>query len=212
MMGFTLRLSPRLTQRQEQRLTLGQREAIKQVILNDRLSLVGAVHGGNYSPRAVCPKCKHEMTSLEIIQGFNTNPTDYTTGCTRCHHRFPPILKWANDWMSVEIPFYCPTQVLAQLHGLETESAEEIRRKHAAIYHSVVVHHGCLRKAFAKIGIQYAFESIPAWEKKVEDYLGRLPDTVIAQVVDQSVKTIRALRKKLNIVSFSRRTLIEVEE
>jgi hypothetical protein len=98
-------------------------------------------------------------------------------------------------------------QVLAQLGGLETKSLDEIMTGYPGVYHSVRVHHGNLRRAFEKIGVQYPFENITDWKTKVGEFLGKLPDTIVAEVVDMPVRAIRKLRKSLNIKPFSRREL-----
>lgn len=192
---------------QAQRLTHTQKQEIKAGLLNARLELVGAIHGGSYKPRATCPSCNRELTPLEIISGFRDEVTDYTTSCTRCNHRFEPKLSYRSIASTMELPFYCATQVLAQLDGLEMFPPEEIQKERPAIYHSVRVHHGNFRIAFEKIGIQYQFETVTNWKDKVRDFLGKLPDTVIAEVVDLPVRTIRKLRNDLNIDVFRPRDL-----
>jgi len=191
---------------------LEQRLVIKQALLMRRLDLTGAVHGGNYQPEAVCPQCDRSLTPFEIIKGFRSDPHDYTTCCTQCHYRFAPKLMWKDPVGSAELQFYCATQVLEQLLGLEKMTPDEIREKKPAVYHSVLVHHGNLRAAFQKISIQYQFENVTNWKEKIEDFLGKLPDTVIAKVVDVSVRSIRSLRKSLEIEPFSRRAILAEEE
>ena len=208
-MGMSLRASHEVRATQSIRLTATQKLAAKQTLLTLRLALVGAVHGGDYQPRAQCPRCERTLTSLEIMQGFRSDPLDYTTECTFCHTRFDPKLVWRMGESYAEIPFYCPSQVLYQLNGLEGLKPEEMQKEHPAIYHSVRVHHGNLRKAFEKVGIQYQYENVVNWKERVNDFLGKLPDTVIAEVVDLSVKTIRNLRNSLGIKPFSRRQLLD---
>lgn len=210
MLGLSQSLAPRQTIHQEQRLTQSQKQEIKASLLLRRLDLVASIHGERYEPRAQCPnlKCQRKLTPLEIIAGFRNDPTDYTTACTSCHTRFEPKLVYSSDVARAEIPFYCATQVLAQLRGLEMLPPEEIQKNQPAIYHSVRVHHGNFRVAFEKIGIQYPFETITNWKEKVQDFLGKLPDTVIAEVVDMSVGTVRALRKSLRIKAFQLRDVL----
>ncbi len=200
-------MGQRLVVRQEQRLTHTQKQEIKAGLLSARLDLVGAIHGGSYRPRATCPGCYRKLTPLEIIAGFRDDVTDYTTSCTYCNKRFEPKLSYSSSASTIELPFYCATQVLAQLGGLEVLPPEEIQKEHPAIYHSVRVHHGNFRIAFEKIGIQYHFETVTNWKDKVRDFLGKLPDTVIAEVVDLPVRTIRKLRNDLNIDVFRPRDL-----
>ncbi len=207
--GLSMRLSPTLTQEVSHRLTLGQKLQIKAAILGMRLDLIGSIHGGNYQPHAVCPTCARAMTAMEIIAGFRDDPNDYTTSCTFCNKRFEPKLLYRMGEDRAELPFYCATQVLAQLHGLETLKPEEIQKNHQAIYHSVRVHHGNFRIAFQQLGVQYAYETITNWKEKVQGFLGKLPDTTIAEVVDLPVSTVRTLRNSLGIPTFSRRRLLE---
>ncbi len=209
-LGFRLSASVRLTQTVA--LTVTQRAQIKSTLLTLRLGLVGRVHGGDYKPRAQCPRCQRTMTALEIISGFLSDPNDYTTACTSCNYRFEPQLVYRTDGITAELPFYCSSQVLAQLPGLESMKPEEIQKSAPAIYHSVRVHHGNFRIAFEKIGIQYAYESVSNWQDRVRDFLGKLPDKTIAEVVDMSVNKIRALRNSLGISTFSRRRLLEEEQ
>lgn len=185
---------------------------IRQALLELRLNLIGAIHGGSYRPKAQCPACSRHLTSLEIIQGFRNDPTDYTTACTACRARFEPKLVWKMDAIEAEIPFFCSTQVLEQLRGLENKSPDQIQLEDVAVYHSVRVHYGNLRRAFEKIGIPYAFENVTNWKERVRDFLGKLPDTVIAEVVDMPVRTVRNLRKSLGIASFHRRDAILARE
>jgi len=112
----------------------------------------------------------------------------------------------------MELPFYCATQVLAQLNGLQELPPEEIQKEHPAIYHSVRVHHGNFRIAFEKIGIQYRFETVTNWKEKVRDFLGKLPDTVVAEVVDMPVRQVRKLRNDLGIEVFRVRNIIPEED
>lgn len=204
---MTLSLGQRQVVYQAKRLTHIHKQEIKASLLSTRLDLVGAIHGGNYRPHATCPKCYRQLTPLEIIAGFRDDVTDYTTACTSCNHRFAPKLSYNNSYSSVELPFFCATQVLDQLKGLQDLPPEVIQKNHPAIYHSVRVHHGNFRVAFEKIGIQYQFETVTNWKEKVRDFLGKLPDTVIAEVVDLPVRAIRKLRNELEIDVFRHRNL-----
>jgi hypothetical protein len=187
---------------------LEQKAVAKQALLGRRFDFVGAIYGGNYKPEAKCPACGRSLTPIEIMQGFRNDPLDYTTECTSCHGRFAPKIVWRDSDIScVELPFYCSEQVLARLEGLAGKTPDQIQKDHAAIYHSVLIHHGNLRRAFQRIGIQYPYENVMDWQEKVRDFLGKLPDTVVASVVDLPVRKIRNLRKSFDIQPFSYREL-----
>jgi hypothetical protein len=110
--------------------------------------------------------------------------------------------------MQIELPFYCDCQTLAQLHGKEMLQPEQFAREHPAIYRSAIIHHGGIRRAFEKIGIQYVFEEIGDWKNKIRPFLGCLPDTIIAECVDVSVGTIRTIRRKLGVSRCTSRKML----
>jgi hypothetical protein len=58
---------------------------------------------------------------------------------------------------------------------------------------SALVHFGSLSAAFAKVGIEYTAEAEKrkGWQDRIATFLGRVPDTLIAEVVGVSVTTVR---------------------
>lgn len=91
------------------------------------------------------------------------------------------------------------------MKGKEHLSPAELSRQHPAIYRSAIVHHGSIRGSFAKLGITYKFEEIFNWENKVTAFLGRLPDTIIAECVEVSTSVIRRMRQKLKIPAYMKK-------
>ena len=71
-----------LVQRQSlvQRLTLGQRFTLQTQILQLRSQLLEALRKEKYTPVAKCPACGMELNHLQIMQGFNRDVNDLTTG------------------------------------------------------------------------------------------------------------------------------------
>ena len=205
--GLSFRQEPQLSQRLEQKL------AHKQA-LTLRLSLVQRlarkIRGAeeDYRPKGTCPKCDRRLTPAEIVLGFNRNPTDVTTKCPRCKHRFAPILFAARlaGASSVEMPFYCPTQTLAMLKPeMASVAFDEFKKEYTAIYRSAAYHFGSLKAAFAKINLTYKLEPrISAWQKKVLSFLGKLPDAVIASNARTTVRAVRKLRKEKGIGPYRR--------
>ncbi|MFA6131719.1 MAG: hypothetical protein WC702_01455 [Patescibacteria group bacterium] len=215
MPSLSMGLGLRHEQRLEPRLSLAQRaHQVQAHIFGLRLQLIGDLRNEQYKPKGVCPKCSRRMTPTEILRGFNNDPNDFTTACTGCGFRFDPKLKCSDQhgtW--VEVPFYCNCQTLERLRGKETLRPSELVRQHAGIYRSAIVHFGNIRAAFAQIGIEYALEDFNNWENKVEVFLGRLPDTVIAECVGRPVVEVRRLRRKLGISRYTtRRALDELGE
>ena len=204
----------RLTQHMTQslRLTQEQRLKVSQLSFSLRLQLIGELRSERYKPQASCPNCLRKLTPVEIIKGFNQDPNDFTTCCTNCGHRFAPILICFNDEIQIELPFYCDVQTLSKLPGKEELSPEQLLREYPGLYRSAIIHHGCIRRAFEKIGVKYVFEEISDWKSKILPFLGRMPDTIIADCVDASVAKIRAIRHKLGISRYTLRKALEDEE
>lgn len=200
-----LRMSQSVRLSQEIHLTQAQRMAVDIEGLELRRGLVAAVRGETFTPKAVCPACRHFLSDYEIMKGFKSDPTDFTTGCPKCKHRFLPRLFHTSGMGSMEVAFYCPVQTLQQLPALKDTPLEDFRSRFAAIYHSAVAHFGGLKQAFGKLGLTYAHEADLDWRKRVGSFLGKLPDTVIAALVGAGVRVIRRLRNEQGIKRYSRR-------
>ncbi len=205
-MGMGMSMRPAL----RQTLSLSQKFVMLQAhMLSLRLMLLQEVRGIRYSPSGDCPKCGRVLTPLEIIKGFNEDPHDFTTACTACGARFEPQMKSYSDIGTLEMPFFCSCQTLDQLRSFGNINPDELQKTQPAIYHSAIIHHGTLRNAFKKIGIPYGFDEVTDWKRKVHSFLGRLPDTVIADVAGVSAKVIAQLRKKYNISRCTREKMFE---
>lgn len=211
MSGMSFGHEMRQTQRIAQSLRLSPelRQNIQGHVFALRMELIQQLRDEQYTPAGVCPSCRRELTPVEIIRGFNQDPNDFTTRCSGCGTRFEPVLVCFGNGVRVELPFYCGSQTLAQMRGLETLRPEEFAREYPAIYRSAIVHHGGVRRAFEKLGIRYAFEEISDWKNKIQPFLGRLPDTVIAKCVDVSAGAIGTMRRKLGIERYALRAALD---
>lgn len=203
MVGMSFVLTQSL--RQEVRLTQDQRMVVAQKLLQIRLDLVHAVHGEEYRPHGRCPVCQHNLSAYEIAKGFNNDPTDYNTTCPKCKQRFAPRLYQSSASGRVEHAFYCPSQTLAQLEPLGAVPYDVLRSKYSSVCASAKVHFGGLKQAFAKAGVEYAFAPDLEWRNQIGPFLGKLPDTVIAEFVDASPKAIGALRRERGIPRYNPR-------
>ena len=201
MVGLGLRMT--------QRVEISQEQALEQKFAL-RLELVQALRDEEYRPQGDCPECFHKLTAVEIIRGFNRDPNDFTTACPKCKHRFIPRLVLLAGETRGEMAFYCAVQALEQLRGKEALAPEELLAKHQAAYRSAIVHYGSIRSAFEKIGVDYRFPEISDWRAKVKPYLGRLPDTIVAECAGVSRHVVSRMRKKLGISRFTRDSLREV--
>lgn len=204
--GLSQEARQELRQDQSLRQTVEQRQALT---LDLRLDMFAALRGIRYTPTAKCPKCGRSLTTLEILKGFNNDPEDYTTSCSACNVRFNPGLSYKDALGFVEMPFFCSMQTLNQLKGLESLNPDDLKKANPAVYHSAIVHHGTLRNAFKKIGIKYTFDEVVDWKAKIRLFLGRLPDTVIAEVAGVSAKAIARQRKKHNVPRCTAQSMAE---
>ena len=174
------------------------------------MALVGALHGEQYEPQGTCSKCGRKLTVSEILRGFNRNPNDFTTRCTKCGNRFEPqLIVFPENGGRIEFPFYCDNQVLAQLGKHRDLSPEIIAQKYPAIYRSAIVHHGSISEAFKKAGIKYNFDETLDWKNKIAGFLGKLPDTIIAKCARIAVYKIRAMRRQMKIQRFTTKVALE---
>jgi len=208
-MGMSMGLSQSLHIEMTQRLTMEQSIIIQQRMFRLRMELIHTIRDERYLPIARCPSCQKNLTPINIMKGFNRNPSDFTTKCPRCKNRFLPSLICTTEGLSITLPFFCPCQVLDQLQGKETLHPDKLAREHPAIYRSAIVHHGSIRNAFKKIGAEYLFEDISDWKQKIKPFLGKLPDSQVARCVNASASSIRLMRMKLKIKKFSRKKLLK---
>ena len=185
----------------EQRLE--QKTRLKLSILSQWLQLVGEMRGERYSPKGTCPECHRELNPVEILGGFNDDPNDFTTRCSGCGHRFQPILISFNGISSMEFPFFCDIQTLNKLQDKKDVCPDDLARLHPATYRSAIVHHGNLKNAFKKISIDYLFDEITDWRNKIKPFLGKLPDTRIAEALNVPVSSIRGMRRKAGLSRFT---------
>ena len=197
--GFRQTQNLSLRQTQTRRLTMTQRLIIEQRQLDERIHLMGNLHNVEYVLEAICTNCGRRLKTLEILRGFTIDPTDLTTKCNSCGMRFLAYLKAKNSYVSIEVAFYCPTQTLDQLRDKQNLTLYQLITKYAAIYHSALIHFGTLKNAFSRIGVNYELEGRTDWKNKARHFLGKLPDTVIAECVGEKVTTIRSFRRSLNI-------------
>lgn len=194
---------------QRQVLSLEQRQYLKVQLFCLQLELVGVLRDEKYEPRAQCSRCERQLTAVEILGGFLDDPTDFTTECPVCHHRFRPMLISFSDASQIELQFFCESQVLAMLPQFSELSPEQLSREQSAIYRSAIIHHGSLRQAFGKIDIDYQHETIHGWQNVVMPFLGKLQDTTIAGAAGITVAAVRYLRRKHGIDRFSQRKSAE---
>lgn len=196
MIGLKLEVKTWLSQKQRIRLEQGYR-------LELRLQLIHALRGEEYLLASKCPDCSAELEPIDIIRGFNKNPSDFTTGCPQCGKRFEPRVVCFDHGERIEFDLYCNAQMLATLPGKEHLSPEQFAREYPGIYRSAIVHHGSIHTAFATIGIAYEWsEERHGWENKIMSFLGELPDTVIARCSGVPVSRIRETRHRLGIARY----------
>ena len=162
--------------------------------------------GVKYYPENSCPICHHHLKLTEILKGYSDDPKDLQTQCPRCKTRFEARLR--SD--AAQLRWYCPNQALYALQeggSREILKPEEIMQWNQSVYHSLLTHFGSVANAFKQLGITYTHGEVPNWHSRVKPFLGKLPDTVIAQIVGTSRNIINALRKSFGVPAFNRRVL-----
>ena len=195
MMGMGCRLEMRLSQRLKQEHRLAQS-------LSLRTKLLDAVRGEKYNPKAVCPECSRKLSAADIVKGFRNDPTDITTCCPKCKHRFEAKLVCDVLGGRIEVPFLCKQQTMAALPA-NSVTPEDISRNHPAVYRSAIFHFGSLKKAYAEAGMDYPHVDKAAdWADKVMNFLGLVPDGMIASVAGVSVYKVKKLRRDIGIPGF----------
>ena len=174
------------------------------------LDFVNAAHGLSILPMATCPKCDYQLLIGEIMVGFTTDVTDFTTGCPRCKTRFHAT-NLVNFSTGKEIAFCCPVQVLDRMTDMEQLDAKVIRVKYPDIYETAVFHFGSRFNAFKRKGIEYRREHLD-WTNKARTLLGKVPDRDIATVFGVDIRDVRAKREGFHIGRFSgRKTIIPAD-
>lgn len=189
-------------------LTQSQKLAVTNYIIGLRIDLVGSLAGVKYYPENSCPTCHRVLKLSEILKGYNNDPKDLRTTCPKCKERF--VAKLRSN--TAELRWYCPNQALSALQeggSREMLKPEEILQWNDSVYHSLLTHFGSVTNAFKKLGITYTHGEVPNWHSRVRPFLGKLPDTVIAQIVGVNRNIINALRKSFSINAFNRRKLAE---
>lgn len=176
-----------------------------------RLDLTQVLRDEKCTPQAICPNCSYELSPIEILRGFRDDPHDFTTCCPKpqCTQRFEARLQRyvGTSGASSETRFYCAMQTTAQLTPeLAQLSQEALRRAEPSLYFSALTHYGTLARAFAAADLKYPHTEIRDWQDKVAGFLGRLPDTAIAECAGVSVKRVRELRRFRQISPYKRET------
>lgn len=201
---LSLRLQQAVALTQEQRLLIQTR------MVQIRLDLHDAVYERRFEPKADCPQCGRQLTVIEILKGFTSDPADVTTLCPSCKHRFPAQLHaLLSHVSSMRVSFFCPSQTIARLRGFEHFNFEEIKRKDPSILYSALIHFGTLQNAFRQVGVDYAEDPKPqSWQERIESFLGQISDRDIAEIVGVRRSDIAVLRRRRNIHAFRRRDLL----
>ena len=191
--------------RQSIRMTQAVKQAIGNRLLHLRLDLISQIVGVIYTPRMDCPECRHSLTLLEVIKGYSSDPSNLETTCPNCGKRFVARLMSG----PVELTWYCPNQALYELKGQENLTPAQILKWNPSVYHSALTHFGSMANTFKEMGIDYPHKEQAAWHGKIHEFLGKLPDAIIAEVVSVKPGVITRLRKKFDIPAFRRQKLAE---
>lgn len=194
----TIAMRAALRQRLETRVTLA--------LLPIRSEIVAALYpDGNFQPGGSCSSCGHNPTAEEILRGFSNDPFETTTACPRCSNRFQPRFIAQGNASSIELPMYCELQTLVKLEDLIGSSFEEIRRNHPAVLASARYYWGSLTAGFRLLEIEFLGEPPVQWQERLGAFLGKVPDTMIAEIAGSSRSAVRSLRLKHKVPAYKRK-------
>ena len=114
MMGLSMRqdMSPKLEQKTSVKIALALR------LSQTRISPIGN-----------CSNCGYVLTKDEIQRGWRNDPTDFTTQCPSCGHRFVAslILIRSGEEEDVErVEYLCPQQLFAELEKVQRGTSKRL--------------------------------------------------------------------------------------
>ena len=196
-MNFSMRLSPSLKLKQKIGLTLKQRFTM-------RLKMVLAITDRQLNPLAVCCSCGHSLSLEEILKGFLPDPVNTTTQCPVCKYRFQPKLNCRDPYGAYSVSFYCASQTLHRLNPQRFYTPEEFQKTQPSLYHSALAHFGSLHGAFKQLGHNYPHDKQKKWREKARPFLGRYPDSLIAECVGVTTSAVGQYRRSRGIPSWSK--------
>lgn len=201
--GIGFGFKQELTVRQTVRLSAELRTKVEQA-MSLRLSLLAdAWRDFRYEPRAICPACSHPLTLAQIEAGFSNSPTNHAVKCPMCSNPFyAELVSKTKTGHIVAGHYYCKQQTLHEIREHSDKSPTTFEAKMKDIYLSALRHFGNLKTAFRRIGVKYGFTEVPKWKEVAKDFVGKLPDTVIARELDVPVRLIRRYRNSLGIPKF----------
>jgi hypothetical protein len=201
-MELGMQIYQAIAQRQEliQIATIIQKLSIDLFQLKNEL--IEKMYGLRYQSFGICPECSRILTSHEILTGFVNDPVDTRTKCPRCSFLFKTELINRKDYGGVYLRYYCPLQVIESLKNMGLLTKGEMRIMNPSVYHSCLSHFGNLRMAYAEAG--YKYKEVIKWKEDVFEFLGQLPDKVIAVVAGVSATTVRNYRSSLKIKPYKK--------
>jgi len=129
--------------------------------LEVKLKLVQDYFGDFIStPHGVCPNCKHELSSDEILAGFSTNPYDFNTTCPKCEEKFLSHLiitdkKTDKEKELTPVIFMCQAQTLQEMETIKKERKRigiaYLGKNNRQLFYNMVRHWGSYEKAIQQI-------------------------------------------------------------
>lgn len=199
-----------LTVRQTPRLSAELRAEVKQLI-DLRICLLVETWGEyHYEPRAICPGCNHPLTQAQIEAGFSDSPTNHAVKCPLCNNSFyAELVSKTKSGHIVAGHYFCREQTLHEMRAHSGVSPSEFESKMKSIYLSALRHFGSLKVAFKKLGVKYGFTEVPKWKEVAREFVGKLPDTVIAKELGVPVRIIRRFRNSLGVSRFVQSNALE---
>lgn len=183
----------------------------REIVWRRQRELVEAVTGKKFTISCVCrnSNCAHKYTEWEVLNWFDVD--GFTVECPDCSWHSEPrmavVMEHGANLQRIETPFYGPSLVLDRLRQYLKPIPVNSRGQYA-FCNSAVVHFGSLERAYALLGMEYPFGEKLDWTERVDPFLGRLPDTVIAGLLGTDASRIRRLRRDMRISPFDSRRVL----
>lgn len=196
------------------RLSAKERELIDFQQAALRFELCEAVGKSGFVPHGPCMNlgCPGQPAPPDAVREWVCREgADPPVCCSACGLPVDRRLRFEGflPGCSVETRFYGPAETGQRLLAEKDTPFRLLRHDHLGLYHSAISHFGGLRQAFDYLGAVYGDAAQLDWRAQVGDFLGKLPDTVIAEVVGASVADIRRRRQQAGQPPFTRRRALE---
>ena len=196
-------------------LTAKQRLAIKRILFNRRLQLIGKIHDISFQLECKCPTCGKASPGYDVIEKMKFHPaTRDTVPCStpRCDGMVEPRLIYTVESQMENVLLESVATLANRLKSMSTWEPAVIRGVYTNNFLAALIYAGGLHWAYHWVArVPYRFDRIPLprWREKVCTFLGQMPDIEIADCIGTTRKVVCNYRNSIGIPIFDRRAALE---